>query len=386
MNILFDIISAQAEHYNGAAEYTRTLFLAVREQSKRQPVNLHVIYDSRIPVLFNEMTFSELEKDKNLIIVDVAKYKRIQDIIVEFKIDELFICLAQRWNRYNLEGISCEVFCTIHDLWHFECEQNKIWEYLNITNTMLLFKQKLRHWIHPKGTAKNRYNELLNFLNNTKNLTIVSVSEYTKASIMFNLGIQDKKILVSWSPSKKTEQNQSTENSILRDLINTKKKYYLIVSADRPMKNAKKVLRAFHQYCQITKNKSVIVTVGLQKQVIEEQVPLPFISESDLENAYKHCYALIYGSLFEGFGYPPVEAMKYSKPVFASNVCSIREVLGDAPIYFSPFYDTDIYHSFFKLNDTNYDRYCQKSHDRATYIENKQKSDLESLVERIVNI
>lgn len=385
MNVLFDIISAQASYYNGASEYTRKLFNTFRDRISKTPnMNLFTIYDSRFPILFNEMTISELEKDKRIGVIDIAKFKSVQEVVNKYKIDILYICLAQRWNNYDLSGINCKVFCTIHDLWNFECEQNNIVEYVNISNSWFLFKQKMKRWFHSAGIIDDRFRNLLNFLKNTNQLTVVSVSEYTKASIMNIVGIKESDILVSWSPLKESKMNDEIENPVLKELIRAKKRFYLIVSANRLMKNANKTLKAFHRYAQITNDDSVIVTVGLQKRIIEEQVPLPFISGSDLENAYANCYALIYGSLFEGFGYPPVEAMKFSKPVLASNVCSIREVLGDAPIYFSPFYDTDIFHSLFQLNETNYEKYCKKSKDRSLYIESKQKADLLSLVERVL--
>ena len=111
---------------------------------------------------------------------------------------------------------------------------------------------------------------------------------------------------------------------------------------------------------------------------------LPYLSASDLINAYKKCYALLFPSMFEGFGYPPIEAMKYGKPVLASNVASIPEVCGESAIYFSPFYVTDIYKALLQLKDSNYQEYCKKSIERYNKVTIKQKSDLIQLLNFIL--
>jgi glycosyltransferase involved in cell wall biosynthesis len=56
-----------------------------------------------------------------------------------------------------------------------------------------------------------------------------------------------------------------------------------------------------------------------------------------LGQLYMRARALVYPSLYEGFGLPPLEAMVYKCPVIASNVSSIPEVLGEAAFYFDPY-------------------------------------------------
>jgi glycosyltransferase involved in cell wall biosynthesis len=55
-----------------------------------------------------------------------------------------------------------------------------------------------------------------------------------------------------------------------------------------------------------------------------------------LASLYAHASVLVYPSLYEGFGIPPLEAMHYGCPVLASNASSIPEVVGDAGLYFDP--------------------------------------------------
>jgi glycosyltransferase involved in cell wall biosynthesis len=62
-------------------------------------------------------------------------------------------------------------------------------------------------------------------------------------------------------------------------------------------------------------------------------------TNEELNYLYQNAFALIYPSLYEGFGLPPLEALSCGCPVIASNTTSIPEVVGDAGILINP-YDT----------------------------------------------
>ena len=61
------------------------------------------------------------------------------------------------------------------------------------------------------------------------------------------------------------------------------------------------------------------------------------VTLDELVELYRSAAALVYPSLYEGFGIPCVEAMACGCPVAASDVASIPEVCGDAAVYFDPF-------------------------------------------------
>ena len=61
------------------------------------------------------------------------------------------------------------------------------------------------------------------------------------------------------------------------------------------------------------------------------------ISENDKYWYLKNCEAFIFPSLSEGFGIPPIEAMRFGKPVFLSNLTSLPEIGGTAAYYFDSF-------------------------------------------------
>jgi glycosyltransferase involved in cell wall biosynthesis len=61
-----------------------------------------------------------------------------------------------------------------------------------------------------------------------------------------------------------------------------------------------------------------------------------FVSREELVGLYRRAAALVFPSLYEGFGQPPLEAMACGCPVACSNVASLPEVVGDAARLFDP--------------------------------------------------
>jgi glycosyltransferase involved in cell wall biosynthesis len=70
---------------------------------------------------------------------------------------------------------------------------------------------------------------------------------------------------------------------------------------------------------------------------LEQAVVFPgFIAEHDLPDVYRGASCFAFPSLYEGFGFPVLEAMACGVPVLASNTSSIPEVAGDAALLVDP--------------------------------------------------
>lgn len=70
---------------------------------------------------------------------------------------------------------------------------------------------------------------------------------------------------------------------------------------------------------------------------LENRVSLMgYVSDEELKKFYQEATCLVYASLYEGFGLPPLEVMVHGMPVVASNRSSIPEVVGDAGILVDP--------------------------------------------------
>jgi glycosyltransferase involved in cell wall biosynthesis len=63
---------------------------------------------------------------------------------------------------------------------------------------------------------------------------------------------------------------------------------------------------------------------------------LGHVSREELASLYRRAAALVFPSLYEGFGQPPLEAMASGCPVACSNAASLPEVVGDAARLFDP--------------------------------------------------
>ena len=61
-----------------------------------------------------------------------------------------------------------------------------------------------------------------------------------------------------------------------------------------------------------------------------------YLADEDLCALYSSCAALIYPSVYEGFGLPPLEAMACGAPVICSDIPAIKEVVGVAAQFVSP--------------------------------------------------
>jgi len=67
-----------------------------------------------------------------------------------------------------------------------------------------------------------------------------------------------------------------------------------------------------------------------------------FVEEGLLRQYYVHADLLVFPSLYEGFGFPPLEAMACGCPTAVSGFASLREICGDATCYFDPLNVEDI--------------------------------------------
>jgi glycosyltransferase involved in cell wall biosynthesis len=110
-----------------------------------------------------------------------------------------------------------------------------------------------------------------------------------------------------------------------------------------------------------------------------------YIDRSKLLSLHKNAYAFIYPSLNEGFGYPPLESMRYGVPVAASGTSSIPEVCQNAVIYFDPYNISEIKNRIIQLLDKDiYKEYSERAIERYKVVSEKQKQDLERAVNFIL--
>ena len=77
--------------------------------------------------------------------------------------------------------------------------------------------------------------------------------------------------------------------------------------------------------------------------------------------------------------------MRFDKPVLSSNVCSMPEILEDAPIYFSPIYESSIYKALQLFTASDYSTLQKTVREQYKKIAERQQSDLQQLAIAMLN-
>lgn len=122
-------------------------------------------------------------------------------------------------------------------------------------------------------------------------------------------------------------------------------RYFLFIGTLQPRKNIQRLVAAYQQWREQHPGKNIgLVLAGgkgwLFNPAWVENVPgitLPgFIDEVDKGTLYAGAVALVFPSLYEGFGFPALEAMHCGTPVIASQSSSLPELVGDAGLLVDP--------------------------------------------------
>jgi glycosyltransferase involved in cell wall biosynthesis len=184
-----------------------------------------------------------------------------------------------------------------------------------------------------KDLATDRYTRFMKQHAEAADLVLTG-SNHSRGDIVELLGIAEEKIRVVYHGV--TEPNDQ-ELSTLTDLPG---QYILFVGQRSGYKNWARLVEALGS--QTLRKDIALVCFGgpppsdHERQLINRAGLLPsqvlFRSGDDLRlgAAYRGAEMLVYPSLYEGFGLPPLEAMIRGCPVIASNSTSLPEVVGDA--------------------------------------------------------
>lgn len=125
--------------------------------------------------------------------------------------------------------------------------------------------------------------------------------------------------------------------------------YFISVSSIRPHKNFTFLLKAFLRVANAIPHSLIIVgdkrgLTDLEPRLMEEISNLGSrvqflgrINDDELREWVANAHAMIFPSLYEGFGLPPIEAMAAGCPVISSSCAATQEVCGSAAIFFNPY-------------------------------------------------
>ncbi|NJR66753.1 MAG: glycosyltransferase family 4 protein [Leptolyngbyaceae cyanobacterium CRU_2_3] len=187
---------------------------------------------------------------------------------------------------------------------------------------------------------------------------IITVSENSKQDLLTYFEEADPaKIIVTYQPIalEPLEASQQEISEFLDRYGLEVQKFFLFVGAIEPKKNVGRLIDA---YASLDTDFPLVI-VGKKGWLWEDELAkvsyvadsknphkqvklLEYVSTNSLRYLYGGAFCLVFPSLYEGFGLPPVEAMSFGCPVITSNVSCLPEVCGDAALYVDPYEVTDI--------------------------------------------
>ncbi len=214
---------------------------------------------------------------------------------------------------------------TIHDLnWYFQKKSFTkfnylIWKFL-VTNSA----NKTNLIITDSHSSKQDIHNILHINNNKINIVYPGITKY-----------------------KSTKMKLKQVNSLIS------KSYIFTVTSLLPHKNIYRLLQAFKDATKNNKIQLVIAGLGgkSQKKISNyidqnfknnEVVLLGWVTNNELALLYKKAKIFIFASLYEGFGFPILEAFTYQTPVISSQAYSLKELSGNATLIINPKSTDDI--------------------------------------------
>jgi glycosyltransferase involved in cell wall biosynthesis len=222
----------------------------------------------------------------------------------------------------------CAIVGTIHDLAPFHVRGKYDWK------RMLYGKVIVKHLARRQDA-------------------LVAVSENTARDIQHFFGIPRNRIDVVWNGLDHERFHPGDIDDARRGVSarwNLDQPFFLYVSRiEHPAKNHVRLINAFNEFKAATRSNWILALGGSDwhgaESVHQAAAASPyrtdirflgFVEDAALPDLYRAAGVFIYPSLFEGFGFPPVEAMACGVPVISSIRGSLREVVGNAALVIEP--------------------------------------------------
>ncbi len=385
--VLFDLVATQpldGSIYHGGGEYSKAVFKAAVEKGYK----FDALYDSRKPL---DSNIEALCTSSSISLIDLGG-RTFSEAYSGY--DAFFTGLPYGKFTDGENSSGTKLIYTIHGTRSLEIPSDRYelpfylsgraWKRILKAVFIRIFPRKYRQ------IAADKVRRLLNMPNSQ----VVTVSNHTMYSLLsFFPELSRDNLMVCYSPLffSESDKTKSDIDNFLEKLNLSSGEFYLALGSGRWLKNNYRLALAFDRLVsegRITGRK-LVMTGGrhsIYKKLRNKDsfVFLDYLESSYLEVLFKKARALLYPSLNEGFGYPPLQAMRYGTPVLASAFSAVPEVCENAALYTNPYSVDEIASRILMLeDDAIHRRFAAAGPLRFEEVERKQRAMLDTLLEFI---
>jgi glycosyltransferase involved in cell wall biosynthesis len=182
---------------------------------------------------------------------------------------------------------------------------------------------------------------------------VICVSQSTRDDLLEYYQVDPRRVFAIHS-------GVTTPETGNRKPANLPKRYILFVSTIEPRKNLGVLLDAFEGLKKQGLYAGSLVVVGRIGWKSEDFVSrlagrdvhhLDYLGPTELESVYRNAEMFVFPSIYEGFGFPLLEAMAHGVPSITARSSSLPEVAGDAALYFDPLNSQELEAAILRILD-----------------------------------
>ncbi|MDX6629375.1 MAG: hypothetical protein QOH00_1621 [Gaiellales bacterium] len=177
---------------------------------------------------------------------------------------------------------------------------------------------------------------------------VIAVSEFTRADVCDRYGLDPGKVVAIANGVGERFRPLPDAEARVRDRFGIDRPYVLCVGALQPRKNVPLAIEAYARLMGRGTECELVIAGGdrggrldvldaiLRTRLTGRVHMLGHVEDQEMPALYSAARALVFPSLYEGFGLPALEAMAAGTPVIASNTTGLAEVVGDAGLTVDP--------------------------------------------------
>ncbi|WDF55169.1 glycosyltransferase family 4 protein [Mucilaginibacter sp. KACC 22063] len=331
-NILYDHQTFSLQCYGGISRYFSALIAGIKASKH---------FDANVGLLYNDNYYLGIQK--------FAMENRMGSLLLGQKPSR-----AAKWNKwYSRYLIGKNNFDLLHPTYYHPYFLNALKKPYVITVHDMIY-ELLPDQFLPNDKAPQHKKETIKTAQG-----IIAISETTKRDLMQVLDVPEHQIRMIYhgiDPNFTSEAISGLPNE-----------YILFVGDRSSYKNYKRLLQCFAELHKLYPELQLICTAGgnfteeetqmHQRLGMEGNCKQMTVTDAELNYLYQHAIVFVYPSLYEGFGYPLLEAFRAGCPVAASNISALQEIGRDAIHGFDP---SDVNSMFKAINDLINDSVLQE--------------------------